>query len=75
MIIDYHVHVWEVSPIALTGPTSPTWTAVAEEAGSTELLINDMNNVNAAVLVLSSSSIWDRTYVADSTNAHRDRFR
>ena len=33
MIIDCHVHVWELPPIAPVGPTAPTWTAVTEEAG------------------------------------------
>ena len=77
MIIDCHVHVWELPPIAPIGPTAPTWTAVTEEAGPTELLIEDMdaNGVDAAVLVQSSGSTWDNTYVADSANAHRDRFR
>ena len=77
MIIDCHVHVWELPPIAPVGPTAPTWTAVTDEAGPTELLIDDMdaNGVDAVVLVQSSGSTWDNTYVADSANAHRDRFR
>ena len=70
MIIDCHVHVWELPPIAPVGPTAPTWTAVTEEAGPTELLIEDMdsNGVDAAVLVQSSGSTWDNTYVAESAN-------
>ena len=77
MIIDCHVHVWEMPPIAPVGPTAPTWTAVTEEAGSTELLIKDMdtNSVDAAVLVQSSGSTWDNTYVAESANADPNRFR
>ena len=77
MIIDCHVHVWELPPVAPIGPTAPTWTAVTEEAGPTELLIEDMdaNGVDAAVLVQSSGSTWDNTYVAESASAHRDRFR
>ena len=77
MIIDCHVHVWELPPIAPIGPTAPTWTAVTEEAGPTELLVEDMdaNGVDAAVLVQSSGSTWDNTYVAVSANQHRDRFR
>ena len=77
MIIDCHVHVWELPPIAPIGPTAPTWTAVTEEAGPTELLIEDMdsNGVDAAVLVQSSGSTWDNTYVAESANSDRNRFR
>ena len=77
MIIDCHVHVWEMPPIAPIGPTAPSWKAVTEEAGPVELLIEDMdaNGVDAAVLVQSSGSTWDNTYVAESANKHRDRFR
>ena len=77
MIIDCHVHVWEMPPIAPIGPTAPTWTAVTEEAGPTELLIEDMgaNGVDAAVLVQSSGSTWDNTYVAESASSHPDRFK
>ncbi len=77
MIIDCHVHVWELPPIAPIGPTAPTWTAVTEESGPTELLIDDMdaNGVDAAVLVQSSGSTWDNTYVADSANRNQARFR
>ncbi len=77
MIVDCHVHVWELPPIAPIGPTAPTWTAVTEEAGPTELLVEDMdaNRVDAAVLVQSSGSTWDNTYVAVSANQHRERFR
>ncbi len=77
MIIDCHVHVWELPPIAPVGPTAPTWTATTDEAGPTELLIEDMdaNGVDAAVLVQSSGSTWDNTYIAESANAHPERFR
>ena len=77
MIIDCHVHVWELPPIAPVGPTAPSWTAVTEEAGPTGLLVEDMdeNGVDAAVLVQSSGSTWDNTYIAESTNSDRSRFR
>ena len=77
MIIDCHVHVWEMPPIAPIGATAPTWTAVTEEAGPTELLVADMdaNGVDAAVLVQSSGSTWDNAYVAESASADRGRFR
>ena len=77
MIIDCHVHVWELPPIAPVGPTAPSWTAVTDEAGPTELLVKDMdaNGVDATVLVQSSGSTWDNTYVAESANADRGRFR
>ena len=77
LIVDCHVHVWELPPIAPVGPTAPTWTAVTEEPGPTELLVEDMeaNVVDAAVLVQSSGSTWDNTYVAESANKDRGRFR
>ena len=77
MIIDCHVHVWELPPIAPVGPTAPTWTAVTDEAGPTELLIEDMdsNGVDASVLVQSSGSTWDNTYVAESARSNWQRFR
>ena len=77
MIVDCHVHVWELPPIAPVGPTAPSWTAVTKEAGPTELLVEDMdaNGVDAAVLVQSSGSTWDNTYIADSANGNRGRFR
>lgn len=77
LIVDCHVHVWELPPIAPIGPTAPTWTAVTEEPGPTELLVEDMeaNGVDAAVLVQSSGSTWDNTYVAESADQDRGRFR
>ena len=76
MIIDTHVHIWEMPPIAPIGPTAPSWTAVPTESGNTELLIDDMdaNGVDKTVLVQTSWSTWDNGYVADSAIKHPDRF-
>ena len=78
MILDGHVHIWELPPIAPVGPTAPTWNAPdPEEAGSAELLLEDMdaNGVDVAVLVQSSGSTWDNTYVAQAAKHNSDRFR
>ena len=66
MIVDTHVHVWEMPPVAPVGPTAPSFTAVPDAAGPVELLLDDMdaNGVGAAVLVQTSWSTWDNTYVA-----------
>ena len=66
MIVDTHVHVWEMPPVAPVGPTAPSFTAVPDAAAPVELLLADMdaNGVDAAVLVQTSWSTWDNTYVA-----------
>ena len=53
MIVDTHVHVWEMPPVAPIGPTAPSFRSLPEEAAPVELLIEDMdaNGVDAAVLV------------------------
>ncbi len=77
MIIDTHVHVWEMPPIAPIGPTAPTWSALPDEAGSADQLLEDMdaNGVDAAILVQTSWSTWDNSYVANAANKNRARFR
>ena len=76
LIVDTHMHVWEMPPVAPIGPTAPTWTALPDEAGPVELLIDDLdaNAVDAAVLVQTSWSTWDNTYVAAAAGAS-DRLR
>ncbi|MCH7970546.1 MAG: amidohydrolase, partial [Chloroflexi bacterium] len=68
MIVDTHVHIWEMPPIAPIGPTAPNWTSEPTESGNAELLIDDMdaNEVDKTVLVQTSWSTWDNGYVADS---------
>ena len=77
MIIDTHVHVWEMPPVAPIGPTAPSFTSLPEEAGPVELLLDDMdaNGVDAAVLVQTSWSTWDNTYVAEAASKHPRRLR
>lgn len=77
MIVDTHVHVWEIPPVAPIGPTVPSFTSVPEEAASVELLIEDMdaNGVDAAVLVQTSWSTWDNTYVAEAAARYPRRLR
>ena len=76
MIVDAHVHVWEVPPIAPVGQTSPKPIMPQREAGTAEELIDDMdaNGVDKAVLVQTSFSTWDNGYVADSARKYPDRF-
>ena len=77
MIVDTHVHVWEMPPVAPIGPTAPRFTSLPEEAAPVELLIEDMdaNGVDAAVLVQTSWSTWDNTYVARAAERYPRRLR
>ena len=77
MIVDTHVHVWEMPPAAPIGPTAPTFTALPDEAAPVELLIDEMDahGVDAAVLVQTSWSTWDNTYVASAAAQYPDRLR
>ena len=77
MIIDAHMHIWELPPIAPIGPTAPSWTGNHDEAGNLELLTDDLNanGVHGAVLVQSSGATWDNAYIARSANSDRRRFR
>ena len=76
MIVDTHVHVWEMPPVAPVGPTAPRWTSEPDEPGTAELLIDDMdsNGVDRSVLVQTSWSTWDNGYVADCARKYPDRF-
>lgn len=76
MIVDTHVHVWEIPPIAPVGPTAPRQSGVPQESATAELLLADMdaNGVDWTVLVQTSFSTWDNGYVADSAKKYPDRF-
>ena len=43
MIVDTHVHIWEMPPIAEIGPRAPNFTAQPEVHGNAELLLDDMD--------------------------------
>ncbi|MBI4305500.1 MAG: amidohydrolase [Chloroflexi bacterium] len=75
MIVDTHVHIWEMPPIAPIGPTAPNWKSLPDEPATAEELLKDMdaNAVDAAVLVQTSWSTWDNGYVADSARRHPHR--
>ena len=77
MIVDTHVHVWEMPPVAPIGPTAPSFRTLPGEAGPVELLLDDLdaNGVDAAVLVQTSWSTWDNTYVAEAASKHPSRLR
>lgn len=69
MIVDTHVHVWEIDPPRYPiGPTAPGWTALPDEPGTADELIAelDAHAVDWAVLVQTSWSTWDNGYIADS---------
>ena len=69
MIVDTHVHVWEIDPPRYPiGPTAPGWTALPDEPGTADELITEMDAhaVDWAVLVQTSWSTWDNGYIADS---------
>jgi L-fuconolactonase len=76
MIVDTHVHIWEMPPIAPIGPTAPNFTSLPTEPATAELLIDDMNenDVEKTVLVQTSFSTWDNEYVAASAIKYSDRF-
>lgn len=77
MIVDTHVHVWEIDPPRYpVGPTAPNWTNLPDEPGTAEQLLADMdaNGVDWSVLVQTSWSTWDNGYIADSVAKYPDRF-
>ncbi len=77
MIVDTHVHVWEIDPPRYPiGPTAPNWTAMPDEPGTADELLAEMDThgVDWAVLVQTSWSTWDNGYIADSVARHPDRF-
>jgi len=76
MIVDTHVHIWEMPPVAPVGPTAPRWTGEPTAPGTAEMLLEEMdaNGVDRTVLVQTSFSTWDNGYVADSAQRFPDRF-
>lgn len=77
MIIDTHVHVWEIDPPRYPiGPTAPNWTALPDEPGTAAELLAEMDahGVDRAVLVQTSWSTWDNGYIADSVQRFPERF-
>jgi predicted TIM-barrel fold metal-dependent hydrolase len=76
MIVDTHVHVWEIDPPRYPiGPTAPGWTALPDEPGTAEELLADMdaNGVDVSVLVQTSWSTWDNGYIVDSAQQYPTR--
>ena len=63
-------------PIAPVGPTAPRWTAEPTYPGPAEMLLEEMdaNGVDRTVLVQTSFSTWDNTYVAEAARRFPDRF-
>jgi predicted TIM-barrel fold metal-dependent hydrolase len=76
MIVDTHVHIWEMPPIAPIGPSAPNFTSKPTAHGNAELQLADMdaNGVDKTVLVQTSFSTWDNEYVADAAIRYPDRF-
>lgn len=76
MIVDTHVHIWEISDKYPIGPTSPTWNSYPDEPGTAEELLADMDaeGVDWTVLVQTSWSTWDNGYMADSVASYPNRF-
>lgn len=77
MIVDTHVHVWEIDPPKYpVGPTAPNWTSLPDEQGTADELLEemDLHNVDWSVLVQTSWSTWDNGYIADSVERFPDRF-
>ena len=77
MIVDTHVHVWEIDPPKYpVGPTAPTWNSYPDEPGTADELLAEMDahGVDWTVLVQTSWSTWDNGYIADSVARFPDRF-
>lgn len=77
MLIDTHVHVWEIDPPRYPiGPTAPNWTSMPDEPGTADQLLAEMDEhgVDWAVLVQTSWSTWDNGYIADSAARFPTRF-
>ncbi len=77
MLIDTHVHVWEIDPPKYpVGPTAPNWTALPDEPGTADELLAEMDThgVDWSVLVQTSWSTWDNGYIADSVARFPNRF-
>ncbi len=76
MIVDTHVHVWEISDKYPVGPTAPGWSSLPDEPGTTDELLEEMDQhgVDWTVLVQTSWSTWDNGYMADSVERFPNRF-
>lgn len=77
MIVDTHVHVWEIDPPKYPiGPTSPNWNSYPDEPGTADELLTEMDahGVDWTVLVQTSWSTWDNGYIADSVERFPNRF-
>ncbi len=76
LVVDTHVHVWEISDKYPVGPTAPQFTSKPDVPATADELIQDMdaNEVDWTVLVQTSWSTWDNGYIADSTARFPDRF-
>ncbi|MEE2658581.1 MAG: amidohydrolase, partial [Candidatus Latescibacterota bacterium] len=76
MIVDTHVHIWEISEQYPIGPTAPNWTSEPDSAATADELIADMDasGVDMSVIVQTSWSTWDNGYMADSMERFPDRF-
>ncbi len=77
MIVDTHVHVWEIDPPKYpVGPTSPNWNSYPDEPGTADELLAEMNahGVDWTVLVQTSWSTWDNGYIADSVARFPNHF-
>ena len=76
MIVDTHVHVWEISDKYPVGPTAPGWNSLPDEPGTADELLAEMDaeGVDWTVLVQTSWSTWDNGYIADSVARFPERF-
>lgn len=77
MVVDTHVHVWEIDPPKYpVGPTAPGWSSYPDEPGTADELLEEMDEygVDWSVLVQTSWSTWDNGYIADSVERFPNRF-
>ncbi|MFB6219304.1 MAG: amidohydrolase [Halobacteriaceae archaeon] len=75
MIVDSHMHVWETPPEAALGGSHPESAGRPDGPAPVEAYVAEMDEhgVDRAVLVQTSFSTWDNSYIARAAREY-DRF-
>jgi L-fuconolactonase len=72
VIVDSHVHVWETPPEAALGGSHPESAGRPDDPAPVEMYVDEMDahGVDRAVLVQTSFSTWDNSYIAAAARRH-----
>jgi len=72
VIVDSHIHVWETPPEAPLGGSHPESSGRPDGPAPVELYLEEMDEhgVDRAVLVQTSFSTWDNSYIAGAAREH-----